>query len=204
MVDNKTKVDETIETTEAPKKAAKKPTAKKETAAKKPAAKKAAPNKETAPKAEKATKTVKAKKAEKPAEEAVAKKLTRREKLVARKAKKLEMRSTRGIAIAKNVRMSPLKVRIVLDLIRGKNVDEAMAILQFSPKDAAVVVGKVLKSAAANAENNQELNRDNLFVSECYVGAGPIIKRYQPHAQGRAFSIMKRTSHITVIVKERA
>ncbi|PKK39666.1 LSU ribosomal protein L22p (L17e) [Clostridiaceae bacterium JG1575] len=107
-------------------------------------------------------------------------------------------------AIARYIRMSPMKVNIVLDLIRGKNVDEAMTILQFTPKDAAVVVGKVLKSAVANAENNFELDRAGLYVSECHVGPGPIIKRYQPHAQGRAFSIHKRTSHITVIVAERA
>lgn len=132
------------------------------------------------------------------------KKLTRREKLVARKALKLENASQRGIAVAKNIRMSPLKVRIVLDLIRGKKVDEAIAILQYTPKDAATVILKVLKSAAANAENNQELDKDKLYVSQCFVGAGPIIKRYQPHAQGRAFSIMKRTSHITVEVRERA
>ncbi|MFB0958833.1 50S ribosomal protein L22 [Proteiniclasticum sp. QWL-01] len=107
-------------------------------------------------------------------------------------------------AVAKYVRMSPMKVNIVLDLIRGKNVNEALAILQYTPKDAAVVVGKVLKSAAANAENNLELDRDALYVTECHVGPGPIIKRFQPHAQGRAFSIFKRTSHITVVVAERA
>ena len=136
-------------------------------------------------------------------EKVEAKKLTRNEKIKARKAAKLEKAAQRGIAVAKNIRMSPLKVRIVLDLIRGKKVDEAIAILEYTPKDAAAVILKVLKSAAANAENNQELDRDRLFVSQCYVGAGPIIKRYQPHAQGRAFSIMKRTSHITVEVKEK-
>ncbi|MFB0917873.1 MAG: 50S ribosomal protein L22 [Clostridiaceae bacterium] len=107
-------------------------------------------------------------------------------------------------AVAKYVRMSPMKVNIVLDLIRGKNVEEALAILQYTPKDAAVVVSKVLKSAVANAENNLDMDRDALYVSECHVGAGPIIKRFQPHAQGRAFSIMKRSSHVTVIVAERA
>ena len=107
-------------------------------------------------------------------------------------------------AINKYVRMSPLKVRIVLDLIRNKNVEEAMAILEYTHKDAAVVINKVLKSAVANAENNLELNRDSLYVSEAYCGPGPVLKRYQPHAQGRALSIMKRTTHITVEVKERA
>lgn len=107
-------------------------------------------------------------------------------------------------AIAKYIRMSPMKVGIVLDLIRNKNVNEAFAILQYTPKDAAVVVNKVLKSAVANAENNLNLDVNRLYVAEAYVGQGPTLKRYQPHAQGRAFSIKKRTSHITLIVKERA
>jgi large subunit ribosomal protein L22 len=107
-------------------------------------------------------------------------------------------------AIAKYVRMSPMKVGVVLDLIRGKNVNEAFAILQYTPKDAAVVINKVLKSAVANAENNHDLNVENLYVAETFVGAGPTLKRFRPHAQGRAFRINKRTSHITVVVKERA
>ena len=107
-------------------------------------------------------------------------------------------------AINKYVRMSPLKVRVVLDLIRDKNVEEAMAIMEHTNRVAAEVINKVLKSAVANAENNLELNRDSLYVSECYCGPGPTLKRFQPHAQGRAFSIMKRTTHITVVVKERA
>jgi large subunit ribosomal protein L22 len=106
-------------------------------------------------------------------------------------------------AIANYVRMSPMKVGIVLDLIRGKNVNEAFAILQYTPKDAAVVVNKVLKSAVANAENNFNLDTSRLFVAEAYAGPGPILKRFRPHAQGRAFSIKKRTTHITVVVKER-
>ena len=107
-------------------------------------------------------------------------------------------------AIAKYVRMSPMKVGVVLDLIRGKNVNEAFAILQYTPKEAAVVINKVLKSAVANAENNHDLNVENLYVAETLVGAGPTLKRFRPHAQGRAFRINKRTSHITVVVKERA
>jgi large subunit ribosomal protein L22 len=107
-------------------------------------------------------------------------------------------------AIAKYVRMSPMKVGVVLDLIRGKNVNEAFAILQYTPKDAAAVINKVLKSAVANAENNMNLDGSRLFVTEAYVGAGPTLKRFRPHAQGRAFSIKKRTSHITLVVKERA
>jgi large subunit ribosomal protein L22 len=107
-------------------------------------------------------------------------------------------------AIAKYVRMSPMKVGVVLDLIRGKNVNEAFAILQYTPKDAAAVINKVLKSAVANAENNMNLETSRLFVAEAYVGPGPTLKRFRPHAQGRAFSIKKRTSHITLVVKERA
>jgi len=107
-------------------------------------------------------------------------------------------------AIAKYVRMSPMKVGVVLDLIRGKNVNEAFAILKYTPKDAAEVVYKVLKSAVANAENNLNLETASLYVAEAYACAGPTLKRFRPHAQGRAFRIKKRTSHITVIVKERA
>jgi large subunit ribosomal protein L22 len=107
-------------------------------------------------------------------------------------------------AIAKYVRMSPLKVGVVLDLIRGKNVNEAFAILQYTPKDAAEVISKVLKSAVANAENNLSLDVSRLFVAQAHVGQGPTLKRFRPHAQGRAFRINKRTSHITLVVKERA
>lgn len=107
-------------------------------------------------------------------------------------------------AIAKYVRMSPMKVGVVLDLIRGKNVNEAFAILQYTPKEAAVVINKVLKSAVANAENNHDLNVENLYVAETFVGAGPILKRFRPMDHGKAFRINKRTSHITVVVKERA
>ncbi|MBB6631761.1 50S ribosomal protein L22 [Clostridium algidicarnis] len=105
-------------------------------------------------------------------------------------------------AIAKYVRMSPMKVGIVLNLIKGKNVNEAFAILKYTQKDAAVVIDKVLKSAVANAENNLNLDVSRLIVSEAYAGPGPTLKRFQPHAQGRAFRINKRSSHITVIVKE--
>lgn len=107
-------------------------------------------------------------------------------------------------AIARYVRMSPMKVGIVLDLIRGKGVTEAFAILQYTPKDAATVIYKVLKSAVANAENNLNLDKSNLIVSLAITGAGPTLKRFRPHAQGRAFRINKRTSHITLVVKERA
>lgn len=107
-------------------------------------------------------------------------------------------------AIAKYVRISPRKVNIVLSLIRGKNVKEALAILKFTPKAASEIVIKIVKSAAANAENNHEMNPDNLYIAESYANQGPTLKRFQPHAQGRAFRINKRTSHITVVLKERA
>lgn len=107
-------------------------------------------------------------------------------------------------AIAKYVRISPRKVNIVLNLIRGKDVKEALAILKFTPKAASEIVTKIVKSAAANAENNHEMNPDNLYIAETYANQGPTLKRFQPHAQGRAFRINKRTSHITVVLKERA
>ena len=107
-------------------------------------------------------------------------------------------------AIAKYVRMSPIKVGAVLDLIRGKNVNEAFAILEYTPREAAVAIKKVLKSAVANAENNNALDSDRLYVSEAFVGQGPTLKRFRPMDHGKAFRINKRTSHITVVVKERA
>ncbi|SHH84790.1 LSU ribosomal protein L22P [Clostridium collagenovorans DSM 3089] len=106
-------------------------------------------------------------------------------------------------AIARHVRMSSRKVGIVLDLIRGKNVREAEAILKYTPKDAAVVVEKLLKSAVANAENNYDLDVNRLFVAEAYACQGTTLKRFRPRAQGRAYRIRKRTSHITLVVKER-
>ncbi|HBM75562.1 MAG TPA: 50S ribosomal protein L22 [Clostridiaceae bacterium] len=107
-------------------------------------------------------------------------------------------------AIARYVRISPRKVNIVLRLIRGKDVKEALAILKFTPKSASEIVTKIIKSAVANAENNHEMNADNLYIAESYANQGPTLKRFQPHAQGRAFRIKKRTSHITVVVKEKA
>ena len=107
-------------------------------------------------------------------------------------------------AIAKYIRMSPTKVGVVLDLIRGKNVKEAFAILQYTPREAAIEINKVLKSAVSNAENNFALDTDKLIVSEAYVGQGPTLKRFRPMDHGKAFRINKRTSHITIVVKERA
>jgi len=106
-------------------------------------------------------------------------------------------------ATAKYVRVSPRKARQVVDLIRGKSVPEARAILLLTPRGASPVVGKVLKSAVANAENNNDLVGDELFISEAYVDEGPTIKRFKPRAMGRATRIRKRTSHITVVVDER-
>ena len=106
-------------------------------------------------------------------------------------------------AIAKYVRMSPMKVGVVLDVIRGKNVNEAFAILQYTPKDAAVVINKVLKSAVANAENNHDLNVENLYVAEIFANQGPTLKRIRPAAKGSAVRIRKRTSHITIVLKEK-
>ncbi|NLI12149.1 50S ribosomal protein L22 [Pelotomaculum propionicicum] len=106
-------------------------------------------------------------------------------------------------AITKYVRISPRKVRQVIDLIRGKKVDEALAILKYTPKRASEVVTKVVKSAAANAENNLQLDKDELFVTACYVDQGPTLKRYQPRAMGRADVLRKRTSHITVMVGDK-
>ncbi|MBD5145903.1 MAG: 50S ribosomal protein L22 [Oscillospiraceae bacterium] len=106
-------------------------------------------------------------------------------------------------AYLKNARIAPRKVQIVLDLIRGKDTETAMAILQHTPKSACEYLEKLLKSAIANAENNFGMDRDNLYISECFVCPGPIMKRIMPRAQGRAFRILKRTSHVTLAVKEK-
>jgi large subunit ribosomal protein L22 len=103
-------------------------------------------------------------------------------------------------AVLRHCRISPYKVREVLDLIRNRPVTEAEDILRFSDRDAAIMVGKVLHSAVANAENNDELDPEELFVSACFADEGSTIKRWRPRARGRATRIRKRTSHITVIV----
>ena len=110
----------------------------------------------------------------------------------------------RPYAVAKHVRISPYKVRIVLDIIRGKSYREAVAILENTPKAASDPVRKVLMSAAANAENNLGMSKDNLFVAECYADQGPTLKRVQPVSKGRAYRILKRTSHITVVLDAKA
>ena len=100
-------------------------------------------------------------------------------------------------------RISPRKVGLVLDLIRNKPVDLAAAILKHTPKAACEDLEKLLKSAVANAENNFNMDKNNLYVAECFVAPGPVLKRMRPRAQGRAFRVLKRTSHITIALKER-
>ncbi|MDO5439971.1 MAG: 50S ribosomal protein L22 [Erysipelotrichaceae bacterium] len=106
-------------------------------------------------------------------------------------------------ATAKTIRHPARKVRYVLDMIRGKDVNEALGILKFTPNHAAEDVSKVVKSAAANAKNNFKLDEAKLYIKECYANEGFTLKRYMPRAKGSAGSIMKRTSHITVVVAER-
>ena len=106
-------------------------------------------------------------------------------------------------AYLKYARISPRKVQIVLDLIRGKDAGTAMAILKNTPKAASEYLVKLLKSAVANAEHNFNMDVSKLYVSECFVCPGPTLKRVQPRAQGRAFQILKRTSHVTLTVKEK-
>jgi large subunit ribosomal protein L22 len=106
-------------------------------------------------------------------------------------------------ASAKYIRVSARKARLVVDLIRGKDVADAQQILEYSPKAAARVVSKILNSAIANAEHNNGLNADELFVSRAFVDEGPTLKRFRPRAMGRATRINKRTSHITLVLDER-
>ena len=106
-------------------------------------------------------------------------------------------------AILRNARIAPRKVQIVLDLIRGKDYDVAMATVKHTPKAASEYLEKLLKSAAHNAENNHNMDKNNLYVAEGYVCPGPIMKRIMPRAQGRAYRILKRTSHVTIVLKEK-
>lgn len=110
---------------------------------------------------------------------------------------------TSAKAVAKTVRIAPRKARLVVDLIRGKQIGEAISILKFTPKAGAPIVEKVLMSAIANAEHNYDLDLENLYVSEAYVNEGPTMKRFRPRAKGSASPINKRTSHITVVVSEK-
>ena len=120
-----------------------------------------------------------------------------REKSAARKAV-----AKRPHATAKYIRIPSRKVHIVLDLIRGKSADQALAILMNTPKAASPIVAKVLNSAIANAENNMEMDRSTLYAAECFANQGPTLKRFHPRSRGQAFSILKRTSHITVVLDQ--
>ena len=121
-----------------------------------------------------------------------------KQKAAARKANA----DKRPRAVARYIRISSRKVKIVIDLIRGKKVDEALAILMYTPKSAAPVVEKLLRSAIANAENNLGMDHESLYVAEGFANQGPTLKRYWARSHGRADTILKRTSHITVVLDE--
>lgn len=123
--------------------------------------------------------------------------LTKKEKKV------LGIGKDEGRAVLKYTRISSRKAKIVLDLIKNKGIEEAYGILRYTPKAASEVLYKLLKSAEANATNNNGLNKDDLYIAEAYATQGPTLKRIMPRAQGRANRIRKRTSHITLVVKER-
>ncbi len=112
-------------------------------------------------------------------------------------------KDTRPKAKLSYARVSVQKACFVLDAVRGKDVRSALAILSYNPRYASSLIEKLLKSAIANAENNNGMNVDKLFIEECYAGSGPIMKRIRPRAQGRAYRIEKRMSHITVVLNER-
>lgn len=106
-------------------------------------------------------------------------------------------------AVAKSVRIAPRKARLVVDLIRGKDVDEAIAILRHTQRGASPIIEKVVNSAIANAEHNYEMDANNLVITDAFVNEGPTLKRFRPRAMGRASQINKRTSHITIVVSEK-
>ena len=112
-------------------------------------------------------------------------------------------KDTRPSAKLSYARVSVQKACFVLDAVRGKDVQTALAILEYNPRYASGLVKKLIESAIANAENNLGMNRDNLYIAECYANKGPTMKRIKPRAQGRAYRIEKRTSHITVVLDER-
>ena len=105
-------------------------------------------------------------------------------------------------AVAKYIRISPQKARLVADVVRGMDVDTAITTLRYMPKKAARIIRKVVESAVANADQNDAIDVDTLFVKEIQINGGPMLKRFRPRAQGRATRILKRTSHITVVVEE--
>ncbi|NLW02906.1 MAG: 50S ribosomal protein L22 [Clostridiaceae bacterium] len=124
--------------------------------------------------------------------------------LTKKERKVLGIGKDEGRAVVRYARISARKAKLVIDLIRNKGIDEAYAILRYTPKKASEILYKLLKSAEANAVNNNQLDRESLYVSEIYAEQGPTLKRIRPRAQGRAFRIRKRTSHITVVLKEKA
>ena len=114
------------------------------------------------------------------------------------------MERTEARAVARTVRIAPRKTRLIINLIRGKDVQEALAILKFTPKAASPLVEKLVKSAIANAENNHNMDAGKLYIAEIYANQGATMKRIRAATQGRANRIRKRTSHIEVVLKERA
>ena len=120
-----------------------------------------------------------------------------------KKARNAENRETRPSAKLSYARVSVQKACFVLDAIRGKDVQTALAILAYNPRYASSVIEKLLKSAIANAENNNGMKMEDLYIAECYANKGPTMKRIRPRAQGRAYRIEKRTSHITIVLDEK-
>ena len=114
-----------------------------------------------------------------------------------------ENRETRPSAKLSYARVSVQKACFVLDAIRGKDVQTALAVLEYNPRYASSIIKKLLESAIANAENNNGMNAENLYIAECYANKGPTMKRIRPRAQGRAYRIEKRMSHITIVLDER-
>ena len=119
------------------------------------------------------------------------------------KRERNEQKDTRPSAKLSYARMSVQKACYILDVIRGKDVETALGILTYNPRYASSVIKKLLESAVANAENNNGMSRDNLYVAECFANKAPTMKRIQPRAQGRAYRIEKRTSHISIVLDER-
>ena len=118
------------------------------------------------------------------------------------RAEERRSRRPKTMSLGQYVRISAQKVRLVCDQIRGKRVEDALSVLEFTPRKGAKLVAKVLRSGIANAENNQNLDVDTLFVKRIEVGPGPTLKRFLPRAQGRATPLLKRTSHITIVLDE--
>ncbi len=123
--------------------------------------------------------------------------------LTKKERKVLGIGKDEGKAIVKNVRLAPRKVAVVVNLIKGKAIDDAYAILKYTPKAASPILAKLLKSAESNAVNNNSLSRDSLYVADCYANPGPVLKRIIPKARGSAAQIHKRTSHVTLVLKEK-